>query len=134
MIEFYPQIRLVHISSVIASGSLFALRGALTLAGSRLPMHAAVRYLSYGIDTVLLTAALMLLSVLGLDPLATPWLATKLALLVAYVVLGSLALKRARTPRGRALAFTLAVLVFLAMTAIARTHHPLGPLLLLRGP
>jgi uncharacterized membrane protein SirB2 len=82
LIEFYPDIRLVHITSVIASGSLFALRGVMTLAGSTLPMHPAIRYTSYAIDTVLLTAALMLLSVLRLNPFTTPWLATKLALLV----------------------------------------------------
>lgn len=131
MIEFYPEVRLVHIGSVIASGSLFALRGALTLAGSAVPQYPVVRYLSFGIDTVLLTAALMLLSMLHLNPLTTPWLATKLVLLVAYVVLGSLALRRARTPRARAACLVLALLVLLTMAAIARAHDPRGPLLLL---
>src|SRR6187551_74890 len=56
MAALYPQIKLVHIWAVILSGALFALRGALTLAGSRLPQHALPRYLSYAIDTVLLTA------------------------------------------------------------------------------
>lgn len=128
MIEFYPEFRLVHIGAVVASGSLFALRGALTLGGSRLPMHPAVRYLSYTIDTVLLTAALMLASMLRLNPFTTPWLATKLALLVAYVVLGSFALKRARTARARALCLAAALAVLLAIVAIARAHHPWGPL------
>lgn len=126
MIEFYPDVRLVHISSVIASGSLFALRGAMTLAGSALPQHPAVRYLSYTIDTVLLTAALMLLSMLRLNPFVTPWLSTKLVLLLAYVVLGSFALKRARTQKARALCLMLAILVLLSMVAIARAKDPLA--------
>ncbi len=64
MIEFYPQIRAVHIVAVIASGALFALRGAGVLCGARWPMAAPLRYLSYSIDSVLLTAALMLIAVL----------------------------------------------------------------------
>lgn len=125
MIEFYPEVRLVHVSSVIASGSLFALRGAITLAGSALPQHPVVRYLSYSIDTVLLTAALMLLSMLHLNPLTTPWLATKLGLLLVYIALGSFALKRARTQRGRAACLVMAILVLLSMVAIARAKDSL---------
>ena len=64
MIEFYPQIRSVHILAVCLSGGLFALRGLGVLAGMRWPQVAFVRYLSYSIDTVLLTAALMLVTIL----------------------------------------------------------------------
>ena len=102
MIDFYLQIKSVHVAMVIASGLLFALRGAAVLAGARWAMAAPLRYLSYTIDTTLLTAALMLLTALKLNPFVVPWLAVKLALLVVYVVLGSLALKRARSRRARA--------------------------------
>src|SRR6478609_5733272 len=98
LMAFYPQIKWVHIAAISASGSLFALRGALVQAGRpRWAMAAPVRYLSYTIDTVLLTAALMLLTILPGAMFANGWLVVKLVLLVAYVVLGSLALKRAPT-------------------------------------
>ena len=100
MIEFYPQIKWVHVAAVIASGTLFALRGAGVLAGARWPMFAPLRYLSYTIDTVLLTAALMLATILHQYPFVHGWLTVKVLLLVVYVVLGTLALQRARTPRG----------------------------------
>lgn len=64
MIEFYPQIKFVHVTAVILSGSLFALRGVLMLARSRWAQHAALRWLSHAIDTTLLTAALMLVTIL----------------------------------------------------------------------
>ena len=51
MIEFYPQIKWVHIAAVILSGGLFALRGLLMLARSRTTNHPALRYLSVAIDT-----------------------------------------------------------------------------------
>src|SRR3546814_20278839 len=97
MIEFYPQIRHVHILTVVLSGSLFALRGLFALAGARWPHVAPVRYLSYTIDTTLLTAALMLVSILPGAMFANGWLAAKLVLVVVYVVLGVLAMQRGRT-------------------------------------
>ena len=126
MIEFYLQIKSVHVAMVIASGLLFALRGAAVLAGARWAMAAPLRYLSYTIDTTLLTAALMLLTALKLNPFVVPWLAVKLALLVLYVVLGSLALKRARSRRARAAYFVAALATFGFMYFVARAHHPLG--------
>jgi len=126
MIEFYLQIKSVHVAMVIASGLLFALRGAAVLAGARWAMAAPLRYLSYTIDTALLTAALMLLTALKLNPFAVPWLSVKLALLVVYVVLGSLALERARSRRARAGFYVAALVTFGFMYFVARAHHPLG--------
>lgn len=64
MIEFYPQIKAVHIAAVMASGLLFFLRGSAVQLGGKWAMAAPLRYLSYTIDTVLLTAALMLATIL----------------------------------------------------------------------
>src|SRR5687767_6902361 len=97
MLEFYPQIKLVHIAAVIASGVLFFLRGSAQLLGARWTMAAPLRYLSYFIDTTLLTAALMLATILRQYPFVHAWLTAKVCLLVVYIVLGTLALKRART-------------------------------------
>ena len=94
-------------------------------------MAAPVRYLSYGIDTVLLTAALMLLTVLPAAVFANGWLWLKLALLVVYVGLGTFALKRGRTRTVRLASFFSALLVFATMFIIARSHDPLGPARLL---
>jgi uncharacterized membrane protein SirB2 len=126
MIEFYPQIRLVHIVCVVLSGALFFLRGAGVLAGTRWPMALPLRLVSYSIDTVLLTAALMLFAILPGDVFANGWLAVKLALLVVYVVLGSFALKRAHTLRLRSRCYVAAMAMYLFMFSIARTHDPLG--------
>ena len=78
MIEFYPQIRLLHITCVLLSGALFFVRGVGALAGARWPMALPSRLLSYSIDTVLLTAALMLFSILPDGVFANGWLAAKL--------------------------------------------------------
>jgi uncharacterized membrane protein SirB2 len=128
MIEFYPDIKWVHICAVIASGSLFLLRGAGVLAGMRWPMWAPLRYLTYTIDTVLLTAALMLVTMLHQYPFVQAWLTVKVLLLVVYVILGTFALKRASTRRSRAICFVAALTVFLFIASVARTHDPFGVL------
>ena len=126
MIEFYPQVKAVHVAMVIASGLLFALRGAGVLAGHRWPMRAPAKLLSYAIDTTLLTAALMLATMLPAALFANGWLATKIGLLVVYIGLGTFALKRGRTARSRATCYVLALATFAAIATVARAHHPLG--------
>ncbi len=126
MIEFYPQIKLVHVAAVIASGSLFALRGGAQILGARWTMAVPLRYLSYGIDTVLLVAAVMLALVLRQYPFVHAWLTVKVVLLIVYIVLGSFALKRGATRAGRAGSFIAAVAVYLLIVSVARAHDPWG--------
>src|SRR5512138_275865 len=131
MIEFYPQIKTVHIAAVIASGLLFLIRGGAVQVGAGWAMAAPLRYLSYTIDTVLLTAALMLATILHQFPFVQGWLTAKVLLLVCYVVLGSFALKRGRTRGVRMACWSAALLVYLLIIGIARAHHPLGIIALL---
>ena len=126
MIEFYPQIKWVHVAAVICSGLLFALRGTAQLAGANWTMAAPLRYLSYTIDTTLLTAALMLATILHQYPFVHAWLTVKVLLLVVYIVLGSLALKRGRTQAMRLYCFVAALMVYLFIASVARAHDPLG--------
>lgn len=126
MIEFYPQIKWFHVACVVLSGLLFTLRGGLMLAGLPLANAAALRYLSYLIDTALLTAALMLVTLLRVYPIASAWLTVKIALIIVYIVLGSMALRRGRSRRTRLIAFIAALAVYGFVATIARAHHPFG--------
>ena len=126
MLEFYPQIKQFHIACVILSGVLFVVRALAALAGARWPMATPVRYLSYAIDSALLTAALMLLTILPSAVFANGWLLAKLIVLACYIVLGSYALKRARSRKARSLCLAGAVTAYLCAVSIALAHHPLG--------
>jgi uncharacterized membrane protein SirB2 len=133
LLAFYPQIRQVHIAAVCLSGALFALRGLGVLAGQAWPRHAVLRYGSYTIDTVLLTAALMLLTILPGAMFANHWLSVKLCFVAAYIVLG-IAMMRSRRGRGaRAGLYAAAVLAYATAFGIARMHHPAGWLLQFPG-
>ncbi len=133
MIEFYGQIKWVHVAAVIASGALFLLRGIAVQCGARWAMAAPLRYLSYAIDTVLLTAAMMLVTIVHQYPFVQGWLTVKVCLLVVYVVLGTFALNRGRTPRMRLLCFVAALGVYGFIASVAVEHHPLGVLHLVQG-
>ena len=126
VLEFYLPIKYVHIATVLISGALFFLRGLLLLNGKSWAMSAPLRYLSYSIDTVLLTAALMLATMLPSGVFANGWLTVKLVLLVVYVVLGSFALKRGNTLKMRWICFIAAGRVYAFMLSVARMHQPLG--------
>lgn len=132
MIEFYPEIRLTHIVAVLASGGLFLMRGLAVNLGAQWAMSAPLRYLSYTIDTVLLTAALMLATLLHQYPFVHGWLTVKVSMLVAYIALGTFALKRGRTRTTRWACYLAALLVYAFIISVARAHHPLGALLQLR--
>jgi uncharacterized membrane protein SirB2 len=126
--EHYITLRQLHVGFVTASGCLFALRALATLAGARWPLARPARVASWVIDTGLLTAGILLWATLQIHPLVQTWLGTKLVLLLVYIGLGTMALRRARTPAAR-LGWTLAALACLGWivgTAIA--HDPRGPL------
>ncbi|MGQ0383610.1 MAG: SirB2 family protein [Gammaproteobacteria bacterium] len=127
MIEYYAEIRLAHVASALASGTLFLLRGLLVTAGrGDRALARPARYASYAIDTALLAAAILLLTILPQSAFSNGWLYAKLALLPVYIGLGWLALRSA--PRGvRQLACLAGALAaFLGMYVIARAHDPLG--------
>jgi uncharacterized membrane protein SirB2 len=127
MVEYYPQIKLAHVATVFSSGTLFLIRGLLVQTGrSDWALSATPRYLSYAIDTALLIAALMLLTILPAASYANGWLAAKVTLLLVYIVLGSFALKRAATQRNRFGYFVAALLIYGFMLTIAWAHQPLG--------
>jgi len=129
MEAFYLEIRHVHIAAVIFSGALFFLRAlASNVFGASWTMSAPIRYLSYTADTVLLTAALMLMTIVQQFPFVHAWLTAKILLLVGYIVLGSYALKRGKS-RGARLAYSAAALaVFLFIVSVARMRDPIGVL------
>lgn len=122
----YLALRHLHIACVILSGSLFAFRGLLRIADFAIVNHWAMRIASYLIDIALLAAAILLTLVVHQYPFVHAWLTVKMALLALYIVLGFIALKRARTRHGRVVAFVAALLTFGLMVGVAVKHNPAG--------
>jgi uncharacterized membrane protein SirB2 len=126
VLDYYAQIKLLHIACVALSGSLFALRGALMLTGSPYTNHILVARLSYVIDTTLLGSALMLTTIIHQYPFVQAWLTAKVLLLVVYIALGIFALRCGKTRLSRAGFFVAALLVYGFIISVAVMHDPLG--------
>jgi uncharacterized membrane protein SirB2 len=85
-----------------------------------------VRITPHVIDTVLLASAIGLALILEQYPFVHGWLTAKVLGLIAYIILGSIALKRGRTKPIRAAAWVAALAVFGYIVSVALTRHPLG--------
>jgi uncharacterized membrane protein SirB2 len=123
--EVYLLLRTIHVACVTVAAAGFLLRGAWMLQRSPLLEHRLTRTLPHINDSLLLGAAIGMAWMAQLNPLDHAWLMAKLIGLLAYIVLGSIALRRGRTPRVRALAFAGAVVGFGYIVAVALTRHPL---------
>lgn len=120
----YLAVRQVHVGAAGLSLALFIWRGARVLRdpGTRLPRWS--RVVPHVVDTVLLVSALWLAFQLGAG--TRGWLAPKIAGVVLYIVLASIALKRARRAPARLGAFIAALLAFTYVVSVAVTKSPSG--------
>ncbi|HET7833100.1 MAG TPA: SirB2 family protein [Gallionella sp.] len=120
----YAAIKTLHISCVALSYSLFFLRGIWSLNNSSMLHSHYANVLPHVVDTVLLTSAITLAVMLGVSPLNSVWLLTKISALLLYIVLGSVAIRRGKTRRTKLTAWIAAQLVFCFIVATAITHSP----------
>ena len=84
-----------------------------------------VKVVPHIIDTVLLANAIVLAVMSRQYPLVDGWLTAKVAGLLVYIVLGTLALKRGKTRAVRITAWCAAQAVFFYIVAVALTRRPL---------
>lgn len=122
----YSAIRHVHIICVVLSFCGFFLRGLLMLAGSPALNWRITRVLPHVVDTLLLGSAITLAVWSGQYPLAQPWLTAKVAGLMAYIVLGGIALRRGRRKSVRLGAWLAALGVFGYIVSVAVTRNPMA--------
>jgi uncharacterized membrane protein SirB2 len=120
--EAYVAIRTLHVACAVVSIAGFAARGALMLRESTLLQVRFVRIAPHVVDTLLLASAVWLAWFLGQVPFVHGWITAKVLALLAYVVLGTIALKRGRTKSTRAAAFAGALVAAGYIVAVALTR------------
>jgi len=128
VIEYYSEVKLVHMLMALASGSLLFIHGLILMRRPAGFVANALRYLRYGIDTILITAALMLTNIVQQYPFINSWLSVKLVLLMVYLGLGQILLYSAHSQQQRFIAWFLALLTLLYIFSVAETHHGWGVL------
>lgn len=117
-------LKLIHVSCVVLSFSLFFMRGIWLMRGASIMRQRWVKIAPHSIDTVLLTSALLLAWQLGYTPFNSPWLAAKIVALLLYIALGILAFRFAKTNGTRLATWLTALLTFVYIVTTAITHDP----------
>jgi uncharacterized membrane protein SirB2 len=119
----YLALKHLHITFAALSGSFFLLRGVWMLQDSPLLQRRWVRIVPHVVDTLLLASALGLVFWSGQYPFVQNWLTAKVLALVAYIVLGTIALKRGKTKGIRTFALLAALATFAYIVAVALTRR-----------
>lgn len=120
----YLALKHLHVTCVVLSGLGFCLRGAWMLVESPLRQHRLTRILPHLVDTLLLGSALSMAWMSGQYPFVNGWLTAKLFGLLAYILLGMMALKRGRTLTIRLRYFCLALLAYAYIVGVALSRNP----------
>lgn len=118
----YLAIKHLHLTCVALSGAGFLLRGVWMLLDSPRLQARWVRVLPHVIDTGLLASALALAWMSAQYPFAQGWLTAKVIGLLAYIGLGTFALKRGKTKAQRSVFLVLALLAFAYIVGVALTR------------
>ena len=121
----YLLLKYTHVAAVIASFTLFFLRGLWMMAAPAKLAARWVRIVPHVVDTVLLASAVALAVLSAQYPFAQSWLTAKVLALPVYVILGTVALRRGRTRRVRIVAWVMALIVFGYIVCVARARVPL---------
>lgn len=120
----YVAVKHVHVVAVAISFALFFTRGVWMMRESPLLNRRWVRILPHVNDTVLLLAGLTAAYMIRQYPFVEGWLTAKVLGLVAYIILGTLGLKRAPTKTARVGYWVAALGAFGYIVAVALTKTP----------
>jgi len=115
----YETLKLLHVGTAILTISGFIMRAYWMFSGSSKLQLKVIKILPHIVDTIFLLSGIALIVTLNLPVLSQNWLLAKFVALVAYIVLGTIALGRGKTMRSRTTAFVLALVTFAYIAGVA---------------
>lgn len=121
----YVMAKHLHLTAVALSILLFIMRFIWVQMDANALQRKWIKIVPHIIDTVLLASAVWLCVILSQYPFAQTWLTFKVIGVIAYIVLGLIALKKAKTAPVRWVTFLLALGVLAATAKVAVTKQPL---------
>ncbi len=119
----YLLVKNMHMGMAYLSISLFIFRSVLSVTESTLLQTKLMKILPHVIDTFLLLFAGHLMVTIGQYPFVDAWLTAKLLALLAYIGMGTVAIKRGKTATIRLWASVIAVAIFGYIFGVAKTHN-----------
>ena len=120
----YFLVKHLHVIAALLSITFFTVRAWWSVRESPWLQRPWVRVAPHVIDTALLGLGVWLMVLLQAWPWRAPWLAAKLLGLLLYILVGTIAIKRGKTPRTRGLAAIVAIVIFVYIIGAAVRHAP----------
>lgn len=120
----YLFIKHTHTLLALLTISGFVVRGYWMMTDSGRLQQRTTRIAPHILDTVFLASGIAMLVLLSLNPLSQSWLLAKFAGLIAYILLGSVAIRRGSTRQVRILAFVGALSAFAYVVGVALSKSP----------
>lgn len=121
----YLFIKHLHVTAAVLSIAFFTIRAYWSVTGSGMLQWRFVKIAPHIVDTVLLACGVILAFMLG-SAGWQPWIWAKLIALLLYIGVGTIAIKRGKTPAARGFAALLAMAVFFYIVGVAIRHNPLS--------
>lgn len=119
----YFAIKHIHVTFAVLSILFFVVRAYWSVSESSLLQARPVKILPHIIDTVLLVAGITLAAMIGPSQ---PWILAKVVALILYIGVGSVAIKRGKTPRSRLIATFISIAIFMYIVGAAMRHSPMS--------
>jgi len=124
-LQLFTLSKSIHMTTVGLTIVGFVIRGIWMIRESPLLDLRITRTLPHINDTLLLISALTTAALLGQYPFANSWLTAKVFGLLAYILLGAVALSYGPTRRIRITAYFSAIVSFCYVVGVAFTKNPL---------
>lgn len=122
----YLALKHLHLTCVALSAFGFVLRGFWMMVDSPRLAQRWVRVVPHAVDTVLLGSAMAMAVISSQYPFEQNWLTAKVVGLLAYILCGTMALKRGKNKAVRSGFFVAALLILAWIVSVALSRSPYG--------
>ena len=114
-----------HLTLILLSVCFLVIRVIGTSVNAQWVNKKLIKVAPHIIDTILLASAIGLMVILSQYPVVNAWLSAKVVALVAYIVLGTMALKGQKSAVQRFAFLALALLCIGYMASVALSKNPM---------
>lgn len=121
----YMAFKHLHMSLALLTFLGFLLRAILAFMGSPILQKKLIKVAPHIIDTAFLASAVALMVILQQYPFTHAWLTAKIFGLIAYIVFGTMTIKRAPNNAVRSIFFILSITAFMYTAKVAITKDAL---------
>lgn len=123
LIQAFVPVLITHVTLAVVSPVIFSVRASRAVRGLD-PAQGWLRVTPHVVDTLLLLAGLVLAFTIHQYPFVDAWLTAKVIALVAYIGVGTIAVRRARTRGVKVAAWLIALAIVFYIYGVAGTKSP----------